>query len=177
MVLPVQSIVLVSHVCCVEHILCSTGFVCCILLSNANLSIKTYTVHARYLDGNAVWRLERLASATGMTIEGGVMQMGPAYVKGILKPLNMLDHPIILITDGQLAAVERGLLNDEILGPKLMVLSDKDALDGADVALAVLADVFIGNPASVTSGFIARSRMALGYSDKSTQLFRTLNPQ
>jgi len=112
-----------------------------------------------------------------MTIEGGVMQMGPAYVKGILKPLNMLDHPIILITDGQLAAVERGLLNDEILGPKLMVLSDKDALDGADVVLAVLADVFIGNPASVTSGFIARSRMALGYSDESTQLFRTLNPQ
>lgn len=138
---------------------------------------QIHTVHARYLDGNAVWRLERLASATGMTIEGGVMQMGPAYVKGILKPLNMLDHPIILITDGQLAAVERGLLNDEILGPKLMVLSDKDALDGADVALAVLADVFIGNPASVTSGFIARSRMALGYSDKSTQLFRTLNPQ
>ena len=172
MVLRGLSIVLVSSCICLVFVR-----VCCPFV-NTNLSKSNmYTVHARYLDGNAVWRLERLASATGMTIEGGVMQMGPAYIKGILKPLNMLDHPIILITDGQLAAVERGLLNDEILGPKLMVLSNKDALDGADVALAVLADVFIGNPASVTSGFIARSRMALGYSDKSTQLFRTLNPQ
>ena len=89
--------------------------------------------------------------------------------------LDMLDHPIILITDGQRAGVEDRLLSDPIIGPKVMILSDKDSLDGADVALAVLADVFIGNPASVTSGYIARSRMALGYSDKSTQLFRTLD--
>lgn len=98
--------------------------------------------------------------------------MGPAYIKSILKPLGMLEYPIILITDGQLPSVERGLLNDETIGSNIMVLSNKISLDSADVALAVLADVFIGNPASVTSGFIARSRVALGYSEKSTQLFR-----
>jgi hypothetical protein len=98
--------------------------------------------------------------------------MSPAYVKLILKPLGMLEYPIILITDGKLAGVERGLLNDLIIGPRLMVLSDRVALDGADVALAVLSDVFIGNPASVSSGFIARARMALGYSYTCTQLFR-----
>jgi hypothetical protein len=47
----------------------------------------------------------------------------------------------------------------------------KDSLDGADVALAVLADVFIGNPASITSGFMERLRHALGYLEKSMQLF------
>lgn len=129
-------------------------------------------VHARYLDGNAEWRLEKIAKTTGLTIEGGAKSMGPAYVKSILKPLGMLEYPIILITDSQLASVERGLLNDPVLGPKLMVLSNKVTLDGADIALAVLSDVYIGNPASVTSGFIARSRMALGYSGPATELFR-----
>eukprot|EP00578_Thalassiosira_sp_NH16_P003476 CAMPEP_0181131360 /NCGR_PEP_ID=MMETSP1071-20121207/30382_1 /TAXON_ID=35127 /ORGANISM="Thalassiosira sp., Strain NH16" /LENGTH=389 /DNA_ID=CAMNT_0023217545 /DNA_START=150 /DNA_END=1319 /DNA_ORIENTATION=+ len=134
--------------------------------------VKYTVIHSRYIDGNAEWRLEKIAKTTGLTVEGGVMSMGPAYIKSILKPLGMLDYPIILITDGQLRSVERGLLNDDALGPKLMVLSNKVALEGADVALALLADVFIGNPASVTSGFIARSRTALGYSEKSTQLFR-----
>jgi hypothetical protein len=58
-----------------------------------------------------------------------------------------------------------------------MVLSNKDTLDGADIAMAVLSDEFIGNLASVTSGFIARSRMALGYSDISTQMFRALDTE
>lgn len=98
--------------------------------------------------------------------------MGPAYVKSILKPLGMLDYPIVLITDRQNTAAERGLLNDQTIGPKLMVLSERERMDGADVALALLSDVFIGNPASVTTGFIARSRMALGYSVETTQLFR-----
>ena len=113
-----------------------------------------------------------MEQTTGLTIEGGALYMSPAYIKSILKPLGMLGYPIILITDGQLPSVERGLLNDPVIGPKVMVLSNKDKLEGADVSLAILADVFIGNPASVTSGFIARSRLALGYSVKSTQLFR-----
>jgi len=124
------------------------------------------------MDGNAEWRLKSMEKTTGLTIEGGALYMGPAYIKSILKPLGMLDFPIILLADGQLPSVERGLLNDEVLGPKLMVLSGKESLSEADIALAIVSDVFIGNPASVTSGFIARSRTALGYPDKATQLFR-----
>ncbi|KAL7529827.1 hypothetical protein ACHAXR_003177 [Thalassiosira sp. AJA248-18] len=134
--------------------------------------VKYTVIHSRWLDGNAEWRLEEIAKTTGLTIEGGALYMGPAYVKAILKPLGMLEYPIILLCDGQLSSVERGLFNDPVIGPKLMVLSEKDALAEAEMALAILSDVFIGNPASVTSGFIARSRKALGYSDKSTQLFR-----
>lgn len=137
------------------------------------LSTIIYSViHAQYMDGNTVWKLEQIAKTTGITIEGGAGTMSPAYVKSILKPLGMLEYPIILLTDGQLPGIERALLNDPIVGPRLMVLSDRVALDGADITLAVLSDVFIGNPASVTSGFIARIRMALGYSEFSTQLFR-----
>mmetsp|Transcript_39968 Transcript_39968/g.86169 ORF Transcript_39968/g.86169 Transcript_39968/m.86169 type:complete len:404 (+) Transcript_39968:59-1270(+) len=119
---------------------------------------KYTVIHSRYLDGNAEWRLEKMAKTTKITVEGGALYMSPGYVKAILRPLGMLEHPIILLSDGQLPSVERGLLNDPIIGPNLMVLSHKDSLDGADVALAVLADVFIGNPASITSGFVARSR-------------------
>jgi len=133
---------------------------------------KYTVIHSRYLDGNAEWRLAKMAKTVGLTVEGGALYMGPAYIKAILKPLGMLEYPIILLTDGQLPGVERGLFNDPIIGPNMMVLSNKVFLDGADVALAVLSDVFIGNPASVTSGFIARTRHALGYSEKSTQLFR-----
>jgi hypothetical protein len=98
--------------------------------------------------------------------------MSPDYITSILLPLGMLDYPIILLTDGKSSDVERELFNDPMIGPKLIVLSENVVLNGADVALAVLSDVYIGNPASVTSGFIARSRMALGYSAESTQLFR-----
>ena len=142
------------------------------IFQNKASDVQYSVIHARYLHGNAEWKLEQIAKTSGLTIEEGAMYMTPAYVKSILKPLGMLTKPIILLSDGQLKSVERGLLNDEVIGPNLMVLSDKEDLSGADVILAVLADVFIGNPASVTSGFIARSRVALGYPDKLTQLFR-----
>ena len=124
------------------------------------------------MDDKTLWKLNKIAKSSGLTVEGGVISMGPAYVKSILKPLGMLEYPIVLITDRPNTGAERGLLNDPTIGPKLMVLSDRDKMDGADVALAVLSDVFIGNPASVTSASLARARMALGYSEKSTQLFR-----
>lgn len=135
--------------------------------------VKYTVIHSRYLDGTAEWRLKEISKTTGLTIEGGALHMRPAYIKSILQPLGMLDYPIILLADGQLESVERGLFNDPVIGPKLMVLSEsRGKLSEADITLSVLADVFIGNPASVTSGLIARSRMALGYSDESTQLFR-----
>ncbi len=37
--------------------------------------------------------------------------------------------------------------------------SNKTSLTGPDTALAILSDVYIGNPASVTSGYIARDRI------------------
>ena len=130
------------------------------------------TVHYWYLDGNVEWRLEKIAKKTGLTIKGGALYMGPAYIKATLRPLIMLEYHIILLTNSQFPSVERGLFNNPIIGPNLMVLGEKATLSELDVALAVLSDVYIDNPASVTSVFIARSRVALGYTEKSTQLFR-----
>jgi len=138
--------------------------------------VMVYTFHAQVhflsFEDDAAGRLEKIADRVGITIEEGVLPMSPDYITSILLPLGMLDYPIILLTDGKSSDVERELFNDPMIGPKLIVLSENVVLNGADVALAVLSDVYIGNPASVTSGFIARSRMALGYSAESTQLFR-----
>ena len=138
--------------------------------------VMVYTFHAQVhflsFEDDAAGRLEKIADRVGITIEEGVLTMSPDYITSILLPLGMLDYPIILLTDGKSSDVERELFNDPMIGPKLIVLSENVVLNGADVVLAVLSDVYIGNPASVTSGFIARSRMALGYSAESTQLFR-----
>ena len=72
---------------CIDVLQCNEPLYHTICTSNSyNIPALSNIVHSRFLDGNAVWRLERLATATGMTTEG-VLAMGPAYIKGILKPL------------------------------------------------------------------------------------------
>lgn len=63
---------------------------------------------------------------------------------------------------------------DKDIGPNIILVPEKASWVGADITTAVMADVFIGNPASSFSGFIAKSRLALGY--KTTYLFRRKNP-
>ena len=134
-------------------------------------SIKYSVIHARYMEGKSQFKLNQLAKTTGLTPKGP-LEMSPKYVRSILKPLGMLSHPIILFSDGELPNVEQALLKDPVIGPKLIVLGNKTSLSGPDAALAILSDVYIGNPSSVTSGYIARSRYALGYNEEQTYMFR-----
>jgi len=155
-------------------------------LGNSMDHIKYTVIHSRYMEGKAGYRMRKLAR-TSKCDRLGAIHMSPEYVRSILENLvldgrgnivhkdgqggknnnsnmnnNMLHQPIILFSDGQIPEiVEQNLLNDPIIGPNLIIFN-KELLDGADIALSVLADVFIGNPASVTSGFIARSRISLG---------------
>ena len=132
-----------------------------------------YTViHSEYQEGKIKPKLELLSRKTMITVEQGAMYMHPFYIRSILKPIDMLERPIILISDGQFPAVERNLLRDPVIGPRLMILSNRESLGGSDINLAVGADVFIGNPASVTSGLIARARHSLGIDYRYTYLFR-----
>lgn len=133
--------------------------------------IKYTVIHSRFLEGRAPFKLEKLSKTSGLTPKGA-LEMSPKYIRMILKPLEMLEHPIILLSDGQLPSVEDGLLRDPVIGPKLIVMGNKTSLSGPDAALAILSDVYIGNPASVTSGYIARSRYALGYNEEQTYMFR-----
>ena len=133
--------------------------------------MKYTVIHSRYMEGRAQYKLEQLAKTSGLTPRGP-LEMSPRYIRSILKPLGMLSYPIILFSDGELPSVEMGLLNDPVIGPKLIVLGNKTSLSSPDTALALLSTVYIGNPASVTSGYIARSRYALGYNDDQTYMFR-----
>ena len=141
------------------------------LFPGSRSSIKYSVIHSRFMEGRAEFKLNQLAKTSGLTPHGP-LEMSPKYVRMILKPLGLLNHPIILFSDGELPSVEQGLMRDPVIGPKLIVLGNKISLTGPDVALAILSDVYIGNPASVTSGYIARSRYALGYNEEQTYMFR-----
>lgn len=141
------------------------------LFHESRSGIKYTVIHSRYLEGRAQFKLDALAKTSGLTPKGA-LEMSPKYIRTILKPMGMLNHPIILLSDGELPSVEQGLLKDPVIGPKLIVLGNKTSLSGPDAALAILSDVYIGNPASVTSGYIARSRYALGYNEEQTYMFQ-----
>ena len=85
----------------------------------------------------------------------------------------MLDHPIVFITDHQNPEVLERLLSDPEIGPQIRLVPEEASWIGGDMTVAVLSDVFIGNPASTFSGFIAKARVALGF--KKNYLFRAKN--
>ena len=81
----------------------------------------------------------------------------------ILSPLGLLKHPILFITDHQRQDILKRLMDDAELGPQIRVVSNDVSWVGGDLAAAIMATAFIGNPASTFSGFIAKSRIALGF--------------
>ena len=97
--------------------------------------------------------------------------MEPEYVRAILEPLGMLGSPILFITDNQRPEILERLLEDPDIGPNIQLIPPDASWIGGDITAALMADVFIGNPASTFSGFIAKSRVALGYHD-TTYMFR-----
>ncbi len=90
------------------------------------------------------------------------LEMEPEYVKAILEPLDMLNHPIVFMTDHQRPEIMERLMADPDLGPNILLVPSEASWIGGDITLAAMANVFIGNPASSFSGFIAKSRVALG---------------
>lgn len=98
------------------------------------------------------------------------LEMRPDYVKSILQPLGMLEHPIVFISDGQDPSVLERLLDDPELGPLIRVPPKDTSWIGGDITVGVMSNVFIGNPASTFATFIAKARLALGFKDN--YLFR-----
>merc|ERR1712194_354083 len=89
------------------------------------------------------------------------------YIKSILGPIGMLARPIVIISDNQEGSnqVLDRLLEDPDIGPMVRVVPEGPRWKGGDMTLAVMANVFIGHPSSTWSGFIANSRVALGFGD------------
>ena len=133
-------------------------------------SIIYSVVHSRSLEGPpGIELMRRIAKNTGCD-PLAALEMEPEYVKAILEPLGMLKHPIIFMTDHQRPKILERLLADPDIGSNIHLVPSEASWVGGDITVALMANVFIGNPASTFSGFIAKSRVALGYNNN--YLFR-----
>jgi len=120
-------------------------------------------IHSRSLEGPPGERLlARVAQFSGCDPKAA-LDMEPEYIKAILKPLGMLDHPIIFITDNQRPEILEKLQADPEIAPQIQLVPEEASWVGGDMSVAIMSTVFIGNPASTFSGFIAKSRIALGF--------------
>jgi hypothetical protein len=117
--------------------------------------------------------VDELNEVTGKD-NAAAAEMSPEYVKSIMKQMDMLQQNIYPISNGAEAS------DEEATGRMKRLLSDPDLKEllkfptegrnmGSVVYMAVLADVYLGNPADDNSMWIARMRYALGMT-KSTFL-------
>ena len=141
-------------------------------LFNDQKNVIYSVVHQRSLEHAGRTLLGRVSKFSGCDPEAA-LHMTPEYIKSILEPIELLKYPIVLITDGQDFSVLQRLLNDPDIAPMLRLVPEGANWVGGDITLGVMANAFIGNPASTFSGFIAKSRLALGYGQ--SYLFRAKN--
>ncbi len=120
-------------------------------------------VHSRSLEGAPGLHWLGLISQRSGCDPTAALEMTPEYIKAILGPLGMLHHPILFITDNQRPEILERLLADPAISPNIRLIPPEASWIGGDIVAALVADVFVGNPASTFSTFIAKSRMALGY--------------
>ena len=149
---------------------------------SSSSTIQYSVIHSRSEVGNSLKAVARRSGTDPMAS----MIMEPEYIKSILRPLNMLSSPIVYIGDKKTDPdILDRLLHDEEIGPYIitsLVPRDEDDSSsssssiiswvGGDITLGTMATVFIGNPGSTFSIFIAKSRLALGFGSHTTYLFR-----
>jgi len=143
------------------------------IFGNEQHSAVYSVVHSRSLEGEPGLKLMRRIAKNVGCDPVAALDMTPEYVKAILAPRGMLEHPILFITDHQRPEILERLLEDPEIGPNIRLIPEEASWVGGDITLAVMADVFIGNPASTFSGFIAKSRVSLGY--EANYMFRKKN--
>jgi hypothetical protein len=129
-----------------------------------NRQFATYSViHSRSLEGAPGLRLLGILSGTSGCDPVAALNMEPEYIKAILSPLGLLQHPILFISDNQRPDILEKLMADADIGSQIRLVPSKLSWVGGDLAVAIMANAFIGNPASTFSGFISKSRIALGF--------------
>ena len=131
-------------------------------------------VHSRSLENEGSTLMKVVSDKFGCD-PIAALDMPPEYVKAILEPLELLNHPIIFITDNQRPEILERLLADPDIGPNIRLIPSEASWVGGDIMLALMSNAFIGNPASTFSGFIANSRSALGYNHNYMYRRRTDN--
>jgi len=120
-----------------------------------------YTIiHSRSFEGKQF--LEEAHRHYGVDARASI-DYPPDLITTILTPLGMTNNSILMITDGQNTDVIDRLSSDPATGPYFQVVPQAVSTMAGDIMLAILSDVFIGNPASSFSQYIAMVRYALGF--------------
>ena len=91
-----------------------------------------------------------------------MIEYPPALLIEILSPLGMSNNSILMISDGQNKSIPERLSSDPTIGPLFQEIPQNIRTKVSDMMLAILSSVFIGNPVSTFSHFIAQVRFALG---------------
>ncbi|KAL7527932.1 hypothetical protein ACHAXR_002201 [Thalassiosira sp. AJA248-18] len=121
---------------------------------------KYTIIHSRSFEGKDF--LEEAHRHYGVDARAS-LDYPPDLITSILTPLGMNNHSILLITDGQNTDVVDRLSSDAAIGPYFQVVPQAVSTMAGDIMLGILSNVFIGNPASSFSQYIAMVRYALGF--------------
>lgn len=122
----------------------------------ANITERFTVVHSRNLEGTGVKALRAAHEAYGVDPRVNI-DYPSQFLKDVLGPLGLANESIVMITDGQNRNVTDRLLDDSTID---FHVSEGTAI--SDLMLGVLSTVFIGNPVSTFTTYIAAARYALG---------------
>jgi hypothetical protein len=87
-------------------------------------------IHSRSLEGEPGIRLLEKISRRSKCDPLGALLMEPDYIKSILQPLGMLNHPILFITDHQNPSIFNKLLADPMIGPYIQLIPEDSSWVG-----------------------------------------------
>ncbi|EJK65088.1 hypothetical protein THAOC_14105, partial [Thalassiosira oceanica] len=131
-------------------------------LGMTNRITQNYTViHSRSLESDGKRVLRRAHEKFGVDSSAS-LEYPADLISSIVAPLGMDQNSIFMITDGQDKNVAARLSADSNIGPVFQTIPKEISAVKGDLMLAILSDVFIGNPVSTFSLYIAQARYALG---------------
>ena len=145
----------------------------CSLIDKVAKKYNTSPSRLKYSVVDEMWNakdLSKLEKSTGRDLRAA-SEMSPEYVKGILAQLGLVDKPVYITGTLKTHDKVQKLMNDTTLKhninfPQVDPVSN---MDTRVIHFAVMADTFIGSPASHRSLLIAKIRYALGI--ENTYLF------
>ncbi|KAL7535491.1 hypothetical protein ACHAWF_005184 [Thalassiosira exigua] len=130
------------------------------------ITSKFTVIHSRGLEGVGEKFLARASDLIGID-NRSALDYPADLLTSILTPLGINNHSILMITDGINRGRNRELNNrlssDPDIGPMFQVVPKQVSTVAGDMMLAILSDVFIGNPVSTFSQYIVQARYALGF--------------
>lgn len=134
----------------------------CRSIESTGIGSDPFTViHSRSFkaEGRKQAQLDEVNNRIGVH-PSGLIEHPPDLIFDILKPLDMEEEKVFMISDGLSSSSANRLSTSKQFARTFQVVSDGDPY--SDILLAVLSDVFIGNPLSTYSTLIAQIRYTLG---------------